>query len=133
MLLDRLGRPLRDLRVSVTDRCNLRCTYCMPAEGLPPIARADLLTPAEIARLIGLGARELGLREVRFTGGEPLMRHDLAEIIGLSKAAAPGIRIALTTNGIGLGHVSRALAIARRCPPALEPVFVTLSQGARLI
>ncbi|WP_207455588.1 GTP 3',8-cyclase MoaA [Desertivibrio insolitus] len=102
LLVDRFGRVARDLRVSVTEKCSLRCTYCMPAEGLPPIARSELLTAAEIARLIGLGARDLGLREVRFTGGEPLMRHDLAEIVALSKAAAPGIRIALTTNGIGL-------------------------------
>jgi cyclic pyranopterin phosphate synthase len=102
LLVDRFGRVARDLRVSVTEKCSLRCTYCMPAEGLPPIARADLLTAHEIARLVGLGARELGLTEVRFTGGEPLMRADLADIVALSKAAAPGIRIAMTTNGIGL-------------------------------
>ncbi len=101
-LIDRFGRTARDLRVSVTEKCSLRCTYCMPAEGLPAIPRDELLTAAEIARLVGIGARELGVREVRFTGGEPLTRGDLVEIVGLSAAAAPGIPLAMTTNGIGL-------------------------------
>src|SRR3954452_5256954 len=82
-LVDRFGRVARDLRVSVTEKCSLRCTYCMPEAGLPAIAREDLLTPAEIARLVGIGVRDLGVHDVRFTGGEPLMRHDLAEIIAL--------------------------------------------------
>jgi cyclic pyranopterin phosphate synthase len=101
-LLDRFGRTAHDLRVSVTEKCSLRCTYCMPAEGLPAIARRDLLTPAEIGRLVGIAARDLGVREVRFTGGEPLMRADLAEILAATRAAAPGLPMALTTNGIGL-------------------------------
>ena len=103
-LLDRFGRVARDLRVSVTEKCSLRCTYCMPAEGLPAIPREQLLTAHEIARLVGIGVRELGIREVRFTGGEPLMRADLAEIVGLSAEAAPGIDLSITTNGIGLDH-----------------------------
>ena len=101
-LSDRFGRIARDLRVSITEKCSLRCTYCMPAEGLPAIPRRDLLTAAEIARLVGLAGRELGVTEVRFTGGEPLLRADLAEIIRLSAQSAPGIEIAMTTNGIGL-------------------------------
>ena len=101
-LLDRFGRTAHDLRVSVTEKCSLRCTYCMPEEGLPAIARRDLLTPAEIGRLVGIAARDLGVREVRFTGGEPLMRPDLAEILAATRAAAPGLPMALTTNGIGL-------------------------------
>jgi len=101
-LLDRFGRVARDLRVSVTEKCSLRCTYCMPAEGLPAIAREDLLTPGEIARLVGIAVGDLGVRDVRFTGGEPLMRADLAEIIRVARAAAPSASFAMTTNGIGL-------------------------------
>ncbi|MET0589725.1 MAG: GTP 3',8-cyclase MoaA [Naasia sp.] len=101
-LLDRFGRVARDLRVSITEKCSLRCTYCMPAEGLPAIPRRDLLTSDEIGRLVGLAWRELGVTEVRFTGGEPLLRADLAEIFAKSRDAAPGIGIAMTTNGIGL-------------------------------
>ena len=101
-LLDRFGRTATDLRVSVTEKCSLRCTYCMPEEGLPAIPRSLLLTPAEIGRLVGIGARDLGVREVRFTGGEPLLRADLAEILAATRAAAPGLPMALTTNGVGL-------------------------------
>ncbi|WP_285113490.1 GTP 3',8-cyclase MoaA [Leifsonia sp. fls2-241-R2A-40a] len=111
-LIDRFGRVARDLRVSVTEKCSLRCTYCMPAEGLPAIPRDDLLSAAEIARLVGIGVRDLGVREVRFTGGEPLMRADLAEIIGRSAAVAPGIDLSITTNGIGLDHRIRSLVDA---------------------
>ncbi len=111
-LIDRFGRVAQDLRVSVTEKCSLRCTYCMPAEGLPSIPREDLLTPVEIARLVGIAVRDLGVRDVRFTGGEPLMRHDLAEIIGLSRAAAPGATLAMTTNGIGLDRRLPALLAA---------------------
>jgi cyclic pyranopterin phosphate synthase len=79
----------------------------MPEAGLPSIPREQLLTPVEIARLVGIGVRELGIRDVRFTGGEPLMRNDLAEIIGLSRASLPEalaapVSISMTTNGIGL-------------------------------
>src|SRR4051812_12315728 len=90
-LVDRFGRIAQDLRISVTEKCSLRCTYCMPAEGLPAIPRDDLLTAAEIARLVRIGARDLGVREVRFTGGEPLTRGDLLDIVRLSREAAPGI------------------------------------------
>lgn len=101
-LVDRFGRIARDLRVSITEKCSLRCTYCMPEQGLPAIARRDLLTADEIARLVGIGARDLGVTDVRFTGGEPLMRADLAEILAKSSAVARGASISLTTNGIGL-------------------------------
>ncbi len=101
-LVDRFGRVARDLRISVTEKCSLRCTYCMPAEGLPAIPRENLLTAVEIARLVGIAVRDLGVRDIRFTGGEPLMRADLAEIVGLSSAVAGGASISLTTNGIGL-------------------------------
>src|SRR5690349_16049661 len=105
-LVDRFGRVAHDLRISVTETCSLRCTYCMPAEGLPSIPKADLLTAVEIARLVGLAGSELGVREVRFTGGEPLTRADLVEIVALSAAAAPGMPLSMTTNGIGLDKVA---------------------------
>lgn len=108
-LVDRFGRTAHDLRISITEKCSLRCTYCMPEDGLPAIPREDLLTAAEIARLVGIGARDLGIREVRFTGGEPLTRGDLVEIVRLSAATAPGLPLAMTTNGIGLDRSARAL------------------------
>jgi cyclic pyranopterin phosphate synthase len=111
-LIDRFGRVARDLRVSVTEKCSLRCTYCMPAEGLPAIPREELLTPAEIARLVRIAVRDLGVREVRFTGGEPLMRADLDEIVGLSAEAAPGVDLSITTNGIGLDRRVGSLVAA---------------------
>jgi cyclic pyranopterin phosphate synthase len=111
-LVDRFGRVARDLRVSITEKCSLRCTYCMPAEGLPAIPRDDLLTAHEIARLVGIGWRSLGVKEVRFTGGEPLTRGDLVEIVRLSALAAPGIPLAMTTNGIGLDRRAAALRTA---------------------
>lgn len=106
-LVDRFGRVARDLRISITEKCSLRCTYCMPAEGLPAIARDDLLTAVEIARLVGIAVRDLGVRDIRFTGGEPLMRRDLEEILGLSRAvistsSIDGVSLSMTTNGIGL-------------------------------
>jgi cyclic pyranopterin phosphate synthase len=108
-LVDRFGRVARDLRVSITEKCSLRCTYCMPAEGLPVIPADDLLTAPEIARLVGIGWHSLGVKEVRFTGGEPLTRGDLVDIVRLSAAAAPGIPLAMTTNGIGLDRRAAAL------------------------
>jgi len=101
-LVDTYGRVARDLRVSITEKCSLRCTYCMPEAGLPAIARENLLTADEIARLVAIGVRDLGIRDVRFTGGEPLMRADLAEIIAKSSAVADGASISMTTNAIGL-------------------------------
>jgi len=108
-LIDTFGRTARDLRISITEKCSLRCTYCMPEEGLPAIARDDLLTATEIARLVGIAVRDLGVHDIRFTGGEPLMRADLAEIIRRSAAVAglPGggmASISMTTNAIGLDH-----------------------------
>ncbi|WP_026003023.1 GTP 3',8-cyclase MoaA [Rhodococcus sp. R1101] len=111
-LLDRFGRIARDLRVSLTEKCSLRCTYCMPAEGLPEIPRDKLLTSAEIVRLVGIATGRLGVHEVRFTGGEPLMRRDLEDIVAGCAEQTPGLPIALTTNAVGLRHRARALADA---------------------
>ncbi|WP_033237150.1 GTP 3',8-cyclase MoaA [Rhodococcus globerulus] len=111
-LVDRFGRVARDLRVSITEKCSLRCTYCMPAEGLPEIPRGRLLTAAEIVRLARIAVEELGVREVRFTGGEPLMRPDLEEMIAGCAAAVPGTPLSMTTNAVGLEHRAEALAAA---------------------
>lgn len=111
-LVDRLGRIARDLRVSITEKCSLRCTYCMPEQGLPPIPFENLLTAHEIIRLVRIGVRDLGVREVRFTGGEPLMRADLEEIVAGCADAVPGVPLSLTTNAIGLEHRARKLADA---------------------
>ena len=111
-LVDQFGREARDLRVSITEKCSLRCTYCMPEAGLPAIARNDLLTAAEIGRLVGIAVRDLGVRDVRFTGGEPLMRNDLVEIIARSAEVADGASISMTTNGIGLDKRVDALVAA---------------------
>jgi cyclic pyranopterin phosphate synthase len=102
MLTDSYGRVATDLRVSLTDRCNLRCAYCMPPEGLDWLPAPEVLTGDEIVRLIRIGVETLGIREVRFTGGEPLLRRDLVSVIAATAALSPRPDIALTTNGIGL-------------------------------
>ncbi|MGB3372244.1 MAG: GTP 3',8-cyclase MoaA [Rhodococcus sp. (in: high G+C Gram-positive bacteria)] len=112
VLIDRFGRVARDLRVSITEKCSLRCTYCMPEEGLPAIPTQDLLTASEIARVVGVAVHRLGVEEVRFTGGEPLMRADLTEIVRLSSQAAPGVPLSMTTNAVGLEHRADTLAAA---------------------
>ncbi|MCX4469255.1 Cyclic pyranopterin monophosphate synthase [Micromonospora sp. MW-13] len=112
VLVDRYGRVARDLRVSLTDKCNLRCTYCMPAEGLPWLAGPQLLTDDEIVRLVRLAVRHLGVTEVRFTGGEPLIRPGLVGIVAAVAALEPRPRISLTTNGLGLDRLAPALRAA---------------------
>ncbi|MET7748034.1 GTP 3',8-cyclase MoaA [Micromonospora sp. NPDC005367] len=112
VLADRYGRIARDLRVSLTDKCNLRCTYCMPAEGLPWLAGPQLLTDEEIVRLVGVAVQRLGVTEVRFTGGEPLIRAGLLDIVAAVAALEPRPRISLTTNGIGLDRLAPALHTA---------------------
>ncbi|MBQ1066676.1 GTP 3',8-cyclase MoaA [Micromonospora sp. D75] len=109
VLADRYGRVARDLRVSLTDKCNLRCTYCMPAEGLPWLSGPQLLTDDEIVRLVGVAVTRLGITEVRFTGGEPLIRPGLPGIVAAVAALTPRPRISLTTNGIGLARMASAL------------------------
>jgi GTP 3',8-cyclase len=111
-LVDSWGRVATDLRISLTDRCNLRCTYCMPAEGLPFAPATALMQADEIARLAGIAVRELGVRQVRFTGGEPLLRKDLVDIIASVAALSPRPEISMTTNAIGLASRASALAAA---------------------
>ncbi|GAA1079621.1 GTP 3',8-cyclase MoaA [Tsukamurella strandjordii] len=111
-LVDRYGRVARDLRVSLTDRCNLRCTYCMPAEGLDWLASAHVLSTEEIQRLIGIAVRDLGITEIRFTGGEPLLRADLPAIVAHAAALAPRPELSITTNGLSLARHAQRLAEA---------------------
>ena len=103
MIADTLGRPLRNLRLSVTDRCNLRCQYCMPEEEYVWLPREDILSFEEIAHLVGVFA-DLGVDKVRLTGGEPLLRKDLHRLVGML-AANPRIHdLAMTTNGVLLAE-----------------------------
>src|SRR4051812_31441518 len=107
LLTDSFGRRHNNLRVSVTDRCNLRCTYCMPEE-VTFLDRTELLTFEEIARFVRVAA-SLGVDKVRLTGGEPLLRRDLHRLVAMI-AAVPGIRdIGLTTNGLLLPQQARPL------------------------
>jgi cyclic pyranopterin phosphate synthase len=108
-LRDRHGRTATDLRVSLTDRCNLRCAYCMPEAGLPWLPKPELLTDDEVSRLVRIAVRDLGVREVRFTGGEPLLRPGLTDIVREAAALEPRPEISLTTNAIGLDRLADAL------------------------
>jgi GTP 3',8-cyclase len=98
-----------DLRVSVTDKCNLRCSYCMPAEGLDWLPKPTLLTDDELVALIGIAVTRLGVTEVRFTGGEPLLRRGLTGIVQRVAALAPRPELSMTTNGIGLAKLAEPL------------------------
>jgi cyclic pyranopterin phosphate synthase len=105
-LVDGFGRVHTDLRLSLTDRCNLRCTYCMPAEGLNWLPKPELLTDDELVRLVGVLA-SMGVRTVRLTGGEPLLRRGLPGLV--ARLAALELTLSLTTNGVGLEHSAQAL------------------------
>ena len=109
-LVDTYGRVATDLRVSLTDRCNLRCNYCMPAEGLDWLPVEETLTDDEVVRLVRIGVEDLGIREVRFTGGEPLLRRGLTDIVRRTKALSPSPEVSLTTNALGLARTADALA-----------------------
>src|SRR2546429_2440799 len=110
-LRDSWGREIKSLRVSVTDKCNFRCRYCMPAEGLEWLARDEVLSFEEIARLVRLLAR-MGVDEVRLTGGEPLVRRDLPVLVGML-ARTPGVRdLSLTMNGVLLDRFAGPLVEA---------------------
>jgi cyclic pyranopterin phosphate synthase len=111
-LVDRFGRVATDLRVSLTDRCNLRCTYCMPEEGLAWLPRDEQLTDAEVVRLVRIAVERLGVADVRFTGGEPLIRRGLVGIVEACARLEPRPRLSLTTNGIGLSRLSGPLRSA---------------------
>jgi GTP 3',8-cyclase len=125
-LTDSWGREIRSLRVSVTDRCNFRCRYCMPAEGLPWLPKPEILSFEEIHRLVRLMAG-MGVREVRLTGGEPLVRRDLPGLVALL-AETPGVEdLSLTTNGVLLDRLTRPLVAAglRRVNVSLDSLSHT--------
>ena len=110
-LVDGWGRAIHSVRVSVTDRCNFRCRYCMPADGLPWLPRDDVLTFEEIARLTRILA-ETGVHEVRLTGGEPLVRRNLPELVAMLNSIAGVTDLSLTTNGVLLDRLAKPLAEA---------------------
>lgn len=137
MMVDGYGRVARDLRVSLTDRCNLRCTYCMPAEGLPWTPREELLTDDEVVRVVSV-AVALGVREVRFTGGEPMLRPGLPGLVARTAALPTSPEVSITTNGIGLAALAPALREAglHRVNVSLDTLdretFVRLTRRDRL-
>lgn len=110
-LVDGFGRVVRDLRISVTDRCNFRCRYCMPEEGMEWLPRDELLTYEELTRFVGISLR-LGVETVRITGGEPTVRADLPVFVRQLSGLAPDLDIAMTTNGLSLPIIADDLAAA---------------------
>lgn len=137
MLQDQYGRQITYLRISVTDRCNFRCVYCMPAEGVPWQSHAAIMQYEEIAEVVRVAASQ-GINEIRLTGGEPLVRKDLPDLVRLI-AAIPGIRdISLTTNGILLDKMAAPLAQAglRRVNISLDTLdagrFARITRGGSL-
>lgn len=115
-LVDRYGRRARDLRLSITDKCNLRCTYCMPAQGLEWLKNEQLLSLEELVRLARIGVERLGIERIRITGGEPLLRRDLEQLVAalarLRTHAGVKPDLALTTNGLGLDRRAAQLRSA---------------------
>ena len=138
VLADSYGRIATDLRISLTDRCNLRCTYCMPAEGLDWLPREDLLSDDEIVRLARIAVTGLGVTEIRLTGGEPLLRRGLPGLVAGMATLRPRPEISLTTNGVGLARLAEPLRAAGldRLNVSLDtlapPVFKRLSRRDRL-
>src|SRR5262245_10318567 len=111
-LYDTYGRKATDLRVSLTDRCNLRCTYCMPEQGLAWLPKQTVLTDEEIIRLVDIAVTRLEVTEIRFTGGEPLLRPGLVGIVSAAARLEPRPKLSVTTNGIGLAKLAGPLADA---------------------
>jgi cyclic pyranopterin phosphate synthase len=110
-LVDGFGREIKSLRVSVTDKCNFRCTYCMPAEGLAWLTKSEILTFEEIHRLVSLMAT-MGVSDIRLTGGEPLVRRDLPELVRMLAATYGVDDLSLTTNGVLLDRLAGPLVAA---------------------
>ena len=104
------------MRLSLTDKCNLRCTYCMPAEGLEWLAKQAVMSAEEIVRIVRIGVDMLGVRELRLTGGEPLVRADLLDIISALRQAHPELPISMTTNAVGLDKKAAGAQGCRTLP-----------------
>ena len=139
-LVDRFGRVHRDLRISLTDRCSLRCTYCMPEQGVPWLAKTTLLSTDELLRLAGV-AVSLGITEVRLTGGEPLLRRDLVDVVaGISamEGVDGPVEVSMTTNALGLDKMAGPLVEAglTRVNVSLDTLnretFITMARRDRL-
>ena len=137
-LVDGFGRVHTDLRVSLTDRCNLRCSYCMPPEGLDWLPAPEVLTDDELVRVLGIAVGELGITQVRLTGGEPLLRRGLVDLVRRISALQPTPELSMTTNGIGLARIVEDLAAAglRRVNVSLDTLqrstFVALARRDRI-
>ena len=110
-LVDTQDRVVRDLRISVTDRCNLRCVYCMPAEGMPWLPKGDLLTYEELTRFASV-CLDLGVTGIRLTGGEPTVRADLPVLVRMLDGLRPGLDLSITTNGLKLVEMAEPLRAA---------------------
>ncbi len=125
-LVDTFGRIADDLRVSVTDRCNFRCTYCMPAEGLIWLPKDEILTFEELTRLLSIFVGGLKIRSVKITGGEPTVRADLPKLVRMFREVAPDIDLSMTTNGVLLDRQAEPLAEA-----GLDRVTISLDSLLR--
>src|SRR5437868_3573866 len=111
LLVDSYGRRIKSMRISITDKCNFRCTYCMPAEGLPWLPKEEVLTFEEITRLVGVFVG-LGVKEVKLTGGEPTVRREFPKLVAMLREAQPDLAISMTTNGYLLDKLATPLAEA---------------------
>src|SRR3989442_14163836 len=131
-LLDSYGRVADDLRISVTDRCNFRCIYCMPAEGLKWLAREDILRFEEIVRLARIFVERYGVRTIRITGGEPLVRVKLEELIGVINAIDPPPTTPIPPNGAFSKRKCQASKNAASKPSTTRPSTLTMGPSKRM-
>ncbi len=132
VVVDRFARPLTSLRISVTDRCNMRCGYCMPEAEYAWLPRSSILSFEELDRLAGIFAT-IGVRKIRLTGGEPLLRHGLSDLVGRLARRPELTDLALTTNGILLADQAAQLRLAglRRLTVSLDTAATGTDAGVR--
>src|SRR5438094_9894437 len=105
-LVDSYGRRIKSMRISITDKCNFRCTYCMPAEGLPWLPKSEILTFEELTRVVRVFLG-LGVRSLKLTGGEPTVRAELPKLVRMLRDLDPDVDISMTTNGFLLDRLAR--------------------------